>query len=240
LGKGDERALWLATLISVRQLTKRAVVPTAALWLLESKASDVVRANLGRLRRRKPRAELYVAFDDPHSLLGLDLARELAQEHGIEVQIFPVVRRGIVRDPLDDVRRRYSVVDAGRLARRLGRDFSRTEPIEAERVAELAAWIELARASAKHEELAAALFERLWAGPQALPDFGELFAIFRRIVGETPRRDLMLHRFQLRRNERLMQRRGLWETPSLWLEGKGYFAHERREQVLAHARELSS
>ncbi len=225
-------------MIRVREFAKRAALPTAALWVLESRAGDVVRARIGKLSRRRQRAELYFAFDDPYSLLGVDALRELEAKTELEVSLFPVVRRGVGGGPDVHLRRQYAVLDAGRLARRAQRAFLRSEPIAPQRVEELAAWVEVARDTGVHRELITTLLERLWAQSRELPDFGELYAIFKRATGKPPPTGRLRHRMQVRKNEANLKRRGHWDTPAIWIEGKLFFAHERGEQMLDYVQEM--
>lgn len=215
------------------------MLPSAAIWVLESKAQAAVRSSVGRIRRRAPRAELYVAFDDPYSALALETVRDLRSAPHVDFEIYPVVRRGVAGDSNSELRRAYSLRDAKRLATRRGRPIVRDELISPERVAELAYWTEAAREQGRHEELCVALLERLWFRGKSLPDFGELYALYRQIVGSNPPKNLLRYRLQVRKNETRLLRRGHWDSPSLLLEGKWYFAHERGEQIRQQLEELS-
>jgi len=216
----------------------RSALPTAALWLLESRAQGAVRSGLGKLQRRRPRAELYLAFDDPYGVLAVDIVRDIAEDFAIETEIVPVVRRGVGSDPDLDMRRAYALRDARRLGARRGRDIVRTTSIEPSRVAELAYWTEDARDRGAHQRWASAVLDRLWCRGKALPDYGELYALFHKTTGAAPPKELLRLRHRVRQNEARLERRGHWDTPSLWIEGKWFFAHERREQIRDYLAEL--
>jgi len=218
----------------------RSALPTAALWLLESRAQGAVRAGIGRLQRRRPRAELYLAFDDPYGVLAIDVVRGIGEDFAVDTEIFPVVRRGLDGELDGNMRRAYALRDAQRLGARRGHDIVRTLPIEASRVAELAYWTEAARDRGAHLRWTEAALERLWCRGKALPDYGELYALFHKTTGAPPPKDLLRLRHRVRQNEARLQRRGHWDTPSLWIEGKWFFAHERREQIRDYLAELQS
>jgi len=81
------------------------------------------RAVVALSRMRMPRpwtrtvvVELYFAFDDPYAAVGLPGLLFLTRERGLELEIFPLVERGIPGDPAADKRQAYAIVDADRLA----------------------------------------------------------------------------------------------------------------------------
>src|SRR5258705_9866309 len=104
---------------------------------------------LSRLRVPRPwaltvRVELYFAFDDPYAVLGLPGLLELTRERGLELEMFPLVDRGIPGDPAADKRRAYSIVHAHRLVAREGCRLERKEPPHPSQRPFLPAWPDLA------------------------------------------------------------------------------------------------
>ena len=224
-------------MIGVREFAKRVALPNAAVWVLESKVHSAVRSRLGKLRGRDPRAELFVSLADPYARLALAAMAELSRNLRIDYDVFPIVRDQAGN--VQPLRQRYAVLDARRLAARRGIEMSEREPIDPARVEQLTSWVEAARAHNKHRPLLELVVTRLWSGT-TLPDFGELYALYRQAVGAVPPKNLLLARHRIRQNEGRMNRRGLWSSSSLWLEGKTFFAHERREQISDYLGELDS
>jgi len=225
--------------IGVRDFARRVILPSAALWVLESKAQGAVRSRIAKLRGRDPRAELFVAFDDPYAPLALAAAAELASLYRIDFDVFPILKRGTAGDANLDRRRRYSVLDARRLARRRGIELAHDEPVDPARIEKLTYWVEAARAHDCHRQLATAFAARLWA-KKTLPDFGELYALYKQKVDAEPPRNLLLARHRVRQNEARLVRRGHWDSSAMWLEGKLFMSYERREQMADYLRELDA
>jgi 2-hydroxychromene-2-carboxylate isomerase len=179
----------------------------------------VVRRALGR----PGTVRLFVAFDDPSSAVAvLGLADRLATRR-VELVIEPVVERGIPGDPAVEAKRRYAVVDAGRLAQRDGRSLSRTEPLDASETAFLATWAATAPAA-----FTVAAMRHLWFesdGPIRREPF---VALWREHAGGEPPPDGPVFD---RPSERSMRRRRLYDTPVAVLGGQWFFAHERLPQI---------
>ena len=188
-----------------------------------------VRGQVARALRRRGSVELYFAFDDPCSAIALlDLGERVAPLRA-ELDLRPVVRRGIPDDPAVEAKRRYAISDARRLAARAGWELVRTQPIAPADAAPLAAWVAGATPGPALERFCAEAARSLWfAGSGPVP----LSALERRWrelgLGE-PTRD----EAAVRANERRMRRRGPYDTPAAWVHGQWFFAHERGAQIAA-------
>ena len=214
---------------SPAELLARRVAPSAVIAL--SRVTWPARAGAGARRRlgRRGRVELFFAFDDPCSAIAvLDLAGRLS---GREVRLLlrPVVRRGIRADPAVELKRRYAIGDARRLGRRTGLALARTEPLAADDVAFLAAWVAAAPQGPALQRFCVAALGHLWletAGPVERADYGRLW---RAHLGSSP--PATGGPRGVRRNERLMRRRRPYDTPAAWVHGQWFFAHDRLAQI---------
>lgn len=206
----------------------RHTVPGAIIALSHvtwpARAGAAARRALGR----RGRVELYFAFDDAASAVAvLDLAGRTAGRD-VRLLLLPVVRRGIPGDPAADAKRRYAIVDAGRLARRSGLALARTEPLAAADTAFLAEWAAAGPAGPALNRFCAAALRRLWLESAGPPDREECAALWREHLGGEPPAD---GAGAVRRNERRMRRRGPYDTPAAWIHGQWFFAHDRLAQI---------
>jgi 2-hydroxychromene-2-carboxylate isomerase len=182
-----------------------------------------------RLAGRQGRVELFFAFDDPCSAVAvIDLVARVARRN-VELDLKPVVRRGIAGDPAVELKRRHAVVDARRVGRRADVVLSRDEPLSAEATAFLAAWAARAPRGRPRTRFCVAALRRLWLGSDGPVDPGDYAAIWRDHVGGTP--PAADGDDGVRRNERLMGRRGPYDTPAAWVHGQWFFAHDRLVQI---------
>jgi len=182
---------------------------------------------------RTVRVELYFAFDDPYAAVGLPGLLVLTRERGLELEIFPLVERGIPGDPAADKRQAYAIVDADRLAARTGRRLERREPLDASECAFLAAWTDVARGNPAAPDFAAAAIEELWlrsSGPVRRSRYAELH---REVLAFTPPVDETTWQEALARNTQRLRARGHWESPAARVDGEWFFAHERLPQIAA-------
>jgi 2-hydroxychromene-2-carboxylate isomerase len=221
---------------SFADVMSRRVLPRAVVALSRVDAPARLAARLRRRLGRPARAELYFAFDDPSSAVAvLDLAERLA---GMDVRLLlrPVVRRGIAGDPAVELKRRYAVQDARRLARRSGRVLGRDAPVPADDVAFLAAWVAADDgAGPAVTGFCVAALSRLWLAPEAPIDREDYAALWREAFGAEPPGAATAAdgADPVRRNERRMARRGPYDTPAAWVHGQWSFAHDRPAQIAA-------
>jgi 2-hydroxychromene-2-carboxylate isomerase len=217
--------------MSVADTLNRRVGPRVLVTLStvdrHRRAASATRRTLGG----HGRVELYLAFDDPYSAVALPgLADRLATRR-VNLVVRPVVTRGIPGDPAVAAKRSYAIGDARRLARRPdhreANELSRDEPIAAEETAFLARWGAAARETERTAFCVAAMHD-LWfasTGPVQEARYQELW---RAIVGGEPPAG---GAEQVRRNERRMRRRKLYDTPAAVVHGQWFFAHERLAQI---------
>jgi len=215
---------------------RRRVIPRAVVALSRVDAPARVGASARRRLGRRGRVELYVAFDDPCSAVAaIDLAQRLAG-YEADLELLPVVERGIAGDPAVAAKRRYAIEDARRLFARSGHALSRTEPLTAGEVAFLARWAAAAAPGEERTRFCVAALRRLWlesAGPVEVADYDPLW---REAFGSAPPPADGTR--AVRRNERRMARRGPYDTPAAWVHGRWFFAHDRLAQIAARLDEL--
>lgn len=212
-----------------QRLTRRALPRVV---LLASRAD--VRGRLAGAVRREAAVELYFAFDDPCSAFALlDLSHRL-EAHRAELELFPVVARGIPGDPAVQAKRAYAIADARRLAARSGLELARTEPVDPQATAPLAAWVAGGAQGPPLERFCVEAMRRIWlTGDGPLP-LDQLARRWRELGLGEPVAD----EDELRRNERRMRRRGPYDTPAAWVHGQWFFAHDRGPQIAARVDEL--
>lgn len=216
------------------ELLRRRVIPSAVIRLSEVDAPARLAAAARRAAGARGRVELYLAFDDPCSAFALlDLERRVAGRP-VDLVVRPVVARGIPGDPAVTDKRRYALLDARRLGRRLGLELARDEPLEPDDVAFLAAWAAAATPSAAVTAFCAAALRGLWFGRLAPGERAAYAALWRSHVGGEPRGD----RDAVAALERRMTCRGPYDTPAAVVAGQWFFAHDRGPQIAARLDDL--
>lgn len=218
--------------MSATDTLKRRVIPRAIVTLSQvdapARAAAAVRRTLGGAGR----VELFVAFDDPYSAIALLGLRDRLRGRRAGLVIEPVVGRGIPGDPAVELKRAYAVEDARRLARRDGRELSRSAPVAAADAAFLARWTASIPAGESRVAFGAAAMQRLWFeddGPLEHAGYAELFA---QMAGTAPPgADDDATAAAVQRAERLMRRRGPYDTPAAIVSRQWFFAHERLAQI---------
>lgn len=196
----------------MRERLKRSWLPRLVIGLSQVTWPARTRAALRRARGGRGTVELFFAFDDAESALAVrDLAERVAGRR-VDLDLRPVVRRGIAGDPAADDKRRYAIVDARRLARRHGWTLACDTPMAPEEGAPYAAGAMALRGDERVAFCLAAL-RALWfgEGPEPVRPAGDEAAV--------------------RANEAAMARRGPYDTPAAVVAGRWYFAHERAPQI---------
>ena len=219
---------------SPADLLARRVVPSAVIAL--SRVTWPARAGAGLRRRlgRRGRVELFFAFDDPCSAIAvLDLSERLSGRR-VRLLLLPVVQRGIPGDPAVELKRRYALQDARRLARREGWAIARDEPLEPGEVAFVGEWAAATPQGPALQRLCVAAMRRLWL--EGAPVDREAFAALWREQLEAPPPDD--GGAAARRDQRLMRRRGPYDTPAACVHGQWFFAHDRLAQIAERLDEL--
>ena len=217
----------------VAELLSRRLVPSA--MIAASRVTLPARIAAAGRRRAGHRAslEFFFAFDDPCSAVAVvDL---VARTHGraVDLLMMPVLRRGIPRDPAVQLKRSYAITDAGRLARRLGMELSRTEPISPASTAFLAEWVAAHRApSPGLSSFCARAMRNVWFESDGPPSRPALESIWRDELGTEP--PAGRQGAAVRWDEARMGRRGPYETPAVWVAGRWYFAQDRPGQIVEY------
>lgn len=231
-----------AELLSRRLLPRTVVALSRVDW--PARSASAARRRLGR----RGRLELFFAFDDPCSAVALvDFDRRLAH-HRAMIVLKPVVHRGIPGDPAVERKRRYALEDAGRFARRLGFVLSRSQPLQPQSCAFLAEWVAQAPQGPALQRFCVAALRQLWlaegepsspaegdAGSDGVPDRAALELLWTEQLGSPPPSG---GSGAVARNERLMTRRGPYETPAACVHGRWYFAHDRLAQIAGRLEQL--
>ncbi len=210
----------------VRRVAPRLIVALSQVtW--PARLAAAVRRGL----RRDGRVELFFAFDDPCSAVAvLDLADRVTGRD-VRLTLRPVVTRGIPDDPAVDQKRRYAVIDARRLARRLGRRLRRDAPLEPATVAFLAGWVAAGPEGPALNRFTVRALEELWFGAEDAVHEAPYAALWRKELGTQPPGTGEAVASAVRESERQMRRRGPYDTPAAWVHGQWFFAHDRSAQI---------
>ncbi|SEQ90576.1 hypothetical protein SAMN04488038_11281 [Solimonas aquatica] len=191
--------------------------------------------------KHKPlRLELFFAFDDPYAAIALPGLLRLIAQRPVQLQLYPLLTRGIAQDPAAQARAQQALIDASRLARRVQQPWYRHAALSAEDCAFLAHWCEAARdQSAQQAAFAAEALQLLWQyseGPLNRQPYAELYR--RLLHREPPQAQACMA--ALAANAQRLLKKGHWESPALWLAGEWFFAHERLPQIAARLDELNA
>jgi 2-hydroxychromene-2-carboxylate isomerase len=207
----------------------RSLLPRAVVAL----SSVTWPARIGAAERRRfgqrGRVELFFAFDDPCSAMAvIDLATRL-RERDVDLVLKPVVARGIAGDPAVDQKRRYAIVDSRRRARRIGLELHRGEPLTAESTAFLAEWVAPVPQGAPLTRFCVDALRHLWYESDEPVEQAHYAALWRSHFEDDP--GGADGPAAVKRNERLMRRRGPYDTPAAWVHGQWFFAYDRLVQI---------
>jgi 2-hydroxychromene-2-carboxylate isomerase len=210
--------------VVTRRLLPRAVVAQSRVDGL-ARLGAAARQRLGR----RGRVDLYFAFDDPWSAVAvLDLSERL-RDREVVLALRPIVRRGIPGDPAVDLKRQYALTDARRLGGRLGLALGPSEPREPESTSYLADWAAAAPQGPALTRFCVEALRRLWFAPGAAVRPSDFAELWRSELGSEPAPPGATLR--VRRNERRMCLRGIYDVPAAWVHGQWFFAHERAAQI---------
>ena len=193
---------------------RRATAPRAVVAISRLQWPRRLRAAIRRARGQRACIELFFAYDDPYSAIALPGLMAIARQRNAELQIYPLIERGIAGDPAAAQRRKHALVDSRRLALRTGRKFSREQPLAADDCAFLAAWTEAARGHAGMAAFAAAALEQLWCNSNNVPAPEDFQNLYRQRIGlQAPERTPAITA-ALSRNTARLQRLGHLESPT--------------------------
>ncbi len=219
--------------VPAAELLRRRVVPSAMIAASRVTLPARLAASGRRRAGRRGSLEMFFAFDDPCSAVAvIDLVGR-TQGRAVDLLMLPVLRRGIPGDPAAELKRAYTVRDAARLARRLGMELSRTEPLCPVSTAFLAEWVAAQRQpSPRLSAFCARAVHNLWFHSDGPPSRAALESIWRDELGTAPPAGRQAA--AVRWDEARMGRRGPYETPAVWVAGRWYFAQDRPEQIMEY------
>lgn len=210
------------------RLTRR-LVPSAIVALARVSWPSRLGAAVRRALGRRGRVELFFAFDDPCSAIAVIELHERLAGRDVQLVLKPVLARGIPGDPALQLKRRYALTDARRLGRRRKLVLTRTEPLMPKDTGFLAGWAASASPGPSLERFCVEAMRQLWfvsTGPVELADYER---IWQEHFGGPP--PAAPGEEAVARNERLMKRRGPYDTPAAWVHGQWLFAHDRLAQI---------
>lgn len=225
----------IANIANISTYLKRSLVPSLVIAASRWRGPRLAAMRIAHRCGLPIRLELYFAFDDPYAAIALpallDSLRRRPAKNRISVQLYPLVQRGIPGDPAALARRRFALTDARRLALRAAWNLSRTEPLDADDCAFLAAWTAAARHHPAALAFASDALELLWRDSDRPVSQSCFEALYRAHLDRpSPIVDNALQRVLQGNTDRLIAK-GHWESPSLRIAGEWYFAHERLAQI---------
>lgn len=213
-----------------RRVGPRLLIASAGVKPRHKLAARRLRAKGGR-----EQVELFFAFDDPLSAFALvDLAKRTASRK-VDLVALPVLERGMAGDPAVQWKRDYAVLDATRLAARLGVSFTRTKTISPQAVRYLAEWVSAREPHPSVTAFAVAAAKAIWVSGADPADHGFFAKLWDEHVGGSPPGP---GSGRIEDNEKLMKKRGPYDVPAAWLRGQWFFAHERGERIAQTLDEL--
>lgn len=225
----------IITMPAITEHLRRAVVPSALVSLSRWRTPARLSATIRRAFGGRPRIELFFAYDDPYSAIALPGLLSIAARHQSELHLYPLREHGLPGDPAAQQRRVHAVEDSRRLAKRNGRQLSRSQPIAPDDCGFLAEWTQAARGTSGAASFATASLKQIWFesnGPVTRESFQALREQHLGNISESAGAT------ELARNSQHLLRRGHWESPAALVEGEWFFAHERLEQIEAHLQDL--
>ena len=216
----------------VRKKLEKEWVPLLILKLSMFTLPFRLAAAARRATGRRGRLQFFFAYDEPTSAYALlELARTVRGRR-VRIELVPVVDRGIEGDSALDRKRAYGLVDGRRLARRIGLEMGRSEPVEPGSVRFLAAWTALGPQGPALEGFAEEAMSRLWFGGDEPVERDRFASLWRERLGsDPPDENSPEAAAALRSNERRMARSGPYETPAAKIGGRWDFAQDRPRQI---------
>lgn len=207
--------------MTLKDRIERRGVPRLIVTLSTFDLPRRLQASVRRARGGRGTVDLYVAFDDPYSAVAVLGLADRTARRAADLRVHAVVARGIPDDPAVDAKRAYAVADARRLAARDGVTFTRSATVGPDDAAFLARWTHAAPDGAPRLSFAAATMRRLWCEDVA-PSPDAYADLYREHVGGEP--PVVPDALPA---EKVMRRRGLYDTPIAVVHGQWFFAHER-------------
>ncbi|MES2490009.1 MAG: hypothetical protein V4607_09460 [Pseudomonadota bacterium] len=225
---------------AVTEYLRRAVAPRLVVGLSRKRGLQQWRAAFRRALGRPTTVELFFAFDDPYAAIALPGLIKIAAANKATLKLRPLISRGIDGDPAVTQRSVHAITDSRRLAQRDGRTLVRNAPLTAQDCAFLASWTAASSEHPKVNDFVAAALAQLWFESTELPTPENYAALYQSHIGKTASKSSTESDAQLASNTKRLHKLGHWESPTAYLAGEWYFAHERLEQIDAHLRNLGA
>jgi 2-hydroxychromene-2-carboxylate isomerase len=206
---------------------RRTLVPSTIIALSRMTSPRQAFARLQRACGGRIRVDLYFAFDDPYAAIAVPGLIELCAHRAADLQLYPLLERGIADDPSAAARAHHALDDASRLARRLGRPFSRQQPVSRQDCAFLAEWFEQSRDVDGIAQFAQAALAQLWQHSDSPVLPSTFIDLHRQCLLRLPPINNPELAAKLMRNTQRLRSRGHWESPAACIAGEWFFAHER-------------
>ena len=223
----------------MREKLEKEWVPRLILALSTFTLPFRLAAAARRATGRRGRLELFFSYDEPTSAYALIELACTVRGRRVRMELVPVVERGIPGDSAADRKRAYALVDGRRLARRLGLELGREQPLDPNEVGFLAAWTALGPQGPALQAFAEAAMQSLWFGNGGPVDRAGYASLWREMMGsEPPDENSPEAAAALRANEKRMSRSGPYETPAAKIGGRWDFAQDRPKQIGAWLDEL--
>lgn len=213
-----------------KEYVAKALAPSLLVSASRAKRASRPLIRAVKIMGRPAKAELFIAFDDPYSWVGLDLLEDVLRGRNVDLRIYPVTERGISGDPDREDRLSYSIVDAARIAARHSKTMQRKDPVKPETAAMAARLAESCRGAEMMMEVCLRFLKALWEKNEEVGE-ADLFSIHREVTGQDASLQTDAMDRRLEQNRELMLKKGHWETPAILVLGQWYFAHERADRI---------
>lgn len=225
---------------AVTEYLRRALAPRIVVATSRMRSLQRWRAAARRALNLPLPIELFFAFDDPYAAIALPGLIKIAELHGARLLLRPLIARGIDGDPAAAQRSLHAITDSRRLAQRDGRNLRRNAPLRAADTAFLAEWTAAAQRHPKLNQFVSAALIQLWFGSDDLPTPASYAALYQTHMGSTAPTTSPEQGEQLKKNSERLHQLGHWESPTAYVAGEWFFAHERLEQIDAHLHSLGA
>jgi 2-hydroxychromene-2-carboxylate isomerase len=225
---------------AMAEYLRRAAAPRIVVATSRRRWLQQWRVSLRRSVGLPPLIELFLAFDDPYAAIALPGLLKIAAAHDAHLKLRPLITRGIDGDPAGEQRRVHAITDSRRLAQRDGRALRRSAPLPARDCAFLATWTATAEEHPKVNEFVAAALNKLWFESDGSPAAQEYQAIYQSHIGAAAPAPNAAQEAALAANAKRLKKLGHWESPTAYIAGEWFFAHERLAQIDSRLRALGA
>lgn len=225
---------------AMAEYLRRAAAPRIVVATSRWRWPQQWRVSLRRSVRLPPLIELFFAFDDPYAAIALPGLIKIANAHNADLKLRPLITRGIDGDPAAEQRRVHAIADSRRLAQRDGRTLRRSAPLAAHDCAFLAAWTAAAAEHRKVNAFAAAALNKVWFESDDSPVPQYYQALYQSHIRMAAPAFNAGQEAALDTNAKRLKKLGHWESPTAYIAGEWFFAHERLAQIDSRLRALEA